>query len=457
MAFLLPNDPTLAPLKSVRLSSTPTWKYTPLKTPIGIASVFPPGQQPPELSLPRTTVPEAAVPMPEAAQNYIHWLLALHDSQLGRIEGVFGGALSASLDFFTSNWKLFVEDVKYGTLTGNNSEVFEIPNQVREKLKPILRPNPSRARQIEKQFKRGYKGICKRLWPRITFCHVLITGPHQVFKDQIQYFLGDDVKILSTAYGASELGCGAFNLDHPYIDIGYKRPKSDQQLFTFLPANGVFFEFIELDAEEDDDDFTLLLHQLEVGKRYEVVLTSDYCGFYRYRLGDIVQIVGHYNQSPIFEFCARMGSMLDVRGEKTSEDMVFNALLNFTREKIKPTGCKLIDFTSTDCVSYRKVVENADKGLFYIIFVEIDGIERALTSEEIEMFDQCLRATAQRVDALRSSGIFQMPQLFTVAKGSFEKFKQWTLDKTGGVSNQYKTSKYLKNEEAIDFMLKCKF
>ncbi len=39
------------------------------------------------------------------------------------------------------------------------------------------------------------------------------------------------------------------------------------------------------------------MHELQVGRLYEVVITND-LGFYRYRMGDRVRCVGHWKTSP---------------------------------------------------------------------------------------------------------------------------------------------------------------
>lgn len=42
---------------------------------------------------------------------------------------------------------------------------------------------------------------------------------------------------------------------------------------------------------------TFLVDEVEVGEKYEVVFTQMY-GLYRYRLGDVVEITGFYQNCP---------------------------------------------------------------------------------------------------------------------------------------------------------------
>ena len=51
-----------------------------------------------------------------------------------------------------------------------------------------------------------------------------------------------------------------------------------------------------ISGEENPD--TLLMDEVEVGKRYEIVLTTT-LGLYRYRLGDVIEIVGFHERCPV--------------------------------------------------------------------------------------------------------------------------------------------------------------
>lgn len=44
--------------------------------------------------------------------------------------------------------------------------------------------------------------------------------------------------------------------------------------------------------------------QAEKGEFYELVITNPSCQ-YRYRIGDVVKVVGYHNQCPIIEFMYR--------------------------------------------------------------------------------------------------------------------------------------------------------
>ena len=99
----------------------------------------------------------------------------------------------------------------------------------------------------------------------------------------------------------------------------------EHQNLIFLP-DSAFYEFI---SEEDwvrerlegvRPTRTLLMDELEVGKRYDVVITNFYGGaFLRYRLHDLVEVVAledrEYGiQLPQFQFVGRSGAFIDLSG-----------------------------------------------------------------------------------------------------------------------------------------------
>jgi hypothetical protein len=99
----------------------------------------------------------------------------------------------------------------------------------------------------------------------------------------------------------------------------------DHQDMVFIPSTA-FYEFIPADAWADErlrgvpPSKTLLLNQLEVGKRYEVVISSFYGGpFLRYRMHDLIEITRLRNDElginlPQFRFAGRSGDFIDLSG-----------------------------------------------------------------------------------------------------------------------------------------------
>jgi hypothetical protein len=80
-----------------------------------------------------------------------------------------------------------------------------------------------------------------------------------------------------------------------------------------------FFEFL------DDAGEPRMVHELEIGQRYEVVVSNG-AGLWRYRLGDIVEVTGYVHATPSLRFVGRAGVVSDLRGEKLTDAMIAEAL-----------------------------------------------------------------------------------------------------------------------------------
>ncbi len=99
----------------------------------------------------------------------------------------------------------------------------------------------------------------------------------------------------------------------------------EHENLVFLPDT-VFYEFIPEEAwrrerlEGIAPTETLLINELEAGKRYEVVISSFYGGaLLRYRMHDLVQVVALRDERygielPQFQFVGRSGSFIDLSG-----------------------------------------------------------------------------------------------------------------------------------------------
>ena len=99
----------------------------------------------------------------------------------------------------------------------------------------------------------------------------------------------------------------------------------DHMDMTFIPSTA-FYEFIPANdwAEErllgKPPSKTLLMNQVEVGQRYEVVISNFYGGpFLRYRMHDLVEVTTLGNEKlginlPQFRFVGRSGDFIDLSG-----------------------------------------------------------------------------------------------------------------------------------------------
>ena len=102
--------------------------------------------------------------------------------------------------------------------------------------------------------------------------------------------------------------------------------------FVTIPYEGAnvlayrshFYEF------RNGDDVRLA-HELEVGKRYDAILTTG-GGLRRYDTEDIVEVIGYREQAPILKFIGRANHVSDHFGEKLNEIFVREKLATALRD-----------------------------------------------------------------------------------------------------------------------------
>ncbi|MGI9614320.1 MAG: GH3 family domain-containing protein [Acidimicrobiales bacterium] len=87
-----------------------------------------------------------------------------------------------------------------------------------------------------------------------------------------------------------------------------------------LAVRSHFFEFDPVGGGGP----TLLAHQLDVGGRYQPLVTTG-GGLYRYRLGDVVEVVGNVGGCPLIRFVGRAATA-DLVGEKLDDAFASHAV-----------------------------------------------------------------------------------------------------------------------------------
>ena len=136
---------------------------------------------------------------------------------------------------------------------------------------------------------------------------------------------------------------------------------------------------------------TLFGEELEPGQIYELVITT-LSGLCRYRIGDIVKVVRFHNQCPVIEFQYRQGQLLNMRSEKTSETMLYEAITKVIGRKGEKTH--LVDYTCAESIlldfvpSGWKTCAKSQVELsslvkpFYVIFMEVEGLQKNAAQSE---------------------------------------------------------------------------
>merc|ERR1711936_690898 len=321
-------------------------------------------------------------------------------------------------------WPELVRDIETGVL----NPALDIPESIRDEIQQEMRPNVKRASELEEQFKLGFDGIARRIWPSLNLILATTTGSMSLYNSALSSNTCSKVPMYSPIYGASE-GLLGVNLV----------PDTTESYYCLIP-NAQFFEFIKTSNSSEEQPSTLLLHQLVLGEQYEVVISNP-SGLYRYRLGDVVEVVQFFNEIPVIKFKYRQGQMLNVHGEKLSEESFYKTL----QQAAQVWGVNILDYYTCE-----NVLDEKDQKLspHYLVFVESDN---PIKSPEI--LDEKLQENHPVYRSFRVKGSIGSLEIIQVKKGSFEMLKKWLLLNTQASSNQIKIPRVIKRKEAVNLML----
>jgi hypothetical protein len=126
-----------------------------------------------------------------------------------------------------------------------------------------------------------------------------------------------------------------------------------------LAVTSHFYEFLPLDIDSSqvNKNDPHLAHQLEIGKKYTVVITTG-GGFYRYQLQDIIEVIDYYDQIPLIRFISKMNRISDWFGEKLNEGFVSSAFEElFQMFNLKPIFSMLAPNDSDNFFRYTLYIE----------------------------------------------------------------------------------------------------
>lgn len=270
-----------------------------------------------------TSPDEALFPVEGTNTRYLHARYALMDADAGGFLAAFYSYLIELLRYIESNWELLVNDIERGTI----DDSVELPPDVRAKLAGELEPMPKRAAELRAIFAQGFdEPFVPKAWPHLRFVEGIGTGGFRQYANMIrERYTGETIHMLKLGIGASE----------GFFSFPYELDRED----TVLIPDSVFYEFLPLDA---GDDFSKIvtIDGLEVGREYELIITNV-SGFYRYRMGDAVRVVGRYHNTPTVEFMYRINQTVSIMGEKTTEE----ALRLAAERTAEELDFELIDFS----------------------------------------------------------------------------------------------------------------
>lgn len=363
---------------------------------------------------------------PEGKMNfkYLKSFYALKEPNITTIAAPFTTAVFDLLHYIELNWETLCDDIEKGVI----SEECEMPEDVRKRLQAELTPDPERAAFLRSEFKKGFETpFVRRIWPNMEYINAIGSGGFKIYTDKLRQYTGD-IPMTFCNYAASE-AMFAVVTDVENMD------------YTLIPQGG-FYEFLPLDIADDPEEEimtkTLNLNELEVGKEYEIIVTN-LSGFYRYRIGDIVSIVGYEGESPKLCFYCRKNQMLSIAGEKTNEACVLNVINEFSSK------------TGVDVRDYSVYADNDVTPGRYVLFIEPNKPQpKEKHAEFRDITDKSMCAANPSYGAKIQDGILSPMSLHFVEQETYALYRDVML--TRGVSENQ-----LKPVRIIDTPFKEKF
>lgn len=260
-------------------------------------------------------------------------------------------------------WEL-IADIREGTCR------LDMPEDVRKMLAPVLRPAPARAEQLTALAKEG-KFIPRYYWPELRCASLWLGGSVGCYAEAVRPLLPEGTHFMDLGYGASE---GKVN-----IPLTPETPAGALMTYTG------FYEFIP-DGEEDAEP--LMAHELESGKDYELLMTTN-SGLYRYRIHDIIHVDGFTGTTPLISFKTKAGDCANLAQEK-----IYGSLLQQTVTEA---------VAGSFGVRAMQVYPDPEK-VRYVIYIEPDR-EVQNTGGLSEEVDRYLRGHIEMYDWARSTAL----------------------------------------------------
>lgn len=308
----------------------------------------------------------------------------------------------------------YVKDIENGTLSQN----IKIEPELREIIEKRFSPNPQRAKEL-RELKEKYTNVLpKHYWPNIQVLTTWKCGNTHVYLDKFKDSFPEKMLHQEFGYFASECRAGLV-----------MNGKSDTVLFPHMN----YFEFISDQDLENPNPKFLQLHELELGKRYCIYVTT-FAGLYRYNMNDMIEVTGFYGTTPTIQFIQKINGIISLTGEKLHERQFIEAVRQAEKETNLPTKF-FVGFADIEQSTYHFYYEFADT-----------SIDQAKAEEFTKVVDKNLKALNVEYLTKRDSFRVKDPITHLLQNESFETYKKRCIE-NGSRDGQFKLNLLMQDEK----------
>ncbi|MQL76244.1 hypothetical protein Taro_008645 [Colocasia esculenta] len=366
-------------------------------------------------------------------QSYCHLLCGLSNRHvIDAIRAPYAAGLVRAIRLLESRWQQLCDDIEHGTVAAEVTDP-----AMRSAVQGLLgRPRPEEADRIRQICGRArWGGILGELWAEARYIACVTTGTMEQYYHLLKHYAGSSLPVLCGDYFASECAIG--------VNMERNLPPGETS-FVIVPT-AAYFEFLpfEIGSAHSREDL-VDISGLQVGKMYEVVATT-YRGLYRYRLGDVVRVVGFHNASPKVEFVTRAPKdYSDVFTEKDLVDAVESL-------QVLLRG----DGSMGEIVEYASFLDSESKHV--VIFLEMEKMW--VPPDEVGDLAPLLKRACSFLEiglgsvykVKRKDGDLGPMEVVVVETGSFDELAR-TAVQNGAPANQYKPPKILRNSGFVELL-----
>ncbi|XP_059651277.1 jasmonoyl--L-amino acid synthetase JAR4-like [Cornus florida] len=351
---------------------------------------------------------------------YCHLLCGLlFRDEVQIVSSTFAHSIIGSFKTFEQVWEELCTDIRDGVLSTRVTD-----QSIRTAMSRLLKPNPELADKIYKICSglSNWYGLIPELFPNAKYVYGIMTGSMEPYLKKLRHYAGE-LPLLAADYGASEGWIGS-NVN----------PKLPPELVTFavLPNIG-YYEFIPLSEFVDGfmEPKPVGLTEVKVGEEYEIIVTN-FAGFYRYRLGDVVKVMGFHNSTPELQFVCRRNLLFNINIDKNTEKDLQLAV---------EAGSNLLAEEKLEVVDFTSLVDLSTDPGHYVIFWEVSGE----ASEEV-LKECCDCMDRSFIDAgyvsSRKVNTIGALELRVVRRGTFHKILDHYVE-LGAAVSQFKTPRFV--------------
>ncbi len=316
---------------------------------------------------------------------YVKLWVAFATEDITSIESVF---LYDNLVFFhcmEEKYNEILDDMEAGRV----SEKAGLTDSMKEALL-ALPVSSERIAYVRRECKKGFEGIAKRLWKDLSLVSGISSKAFQVEEISSKKYLRD-IPVWHYVYASTEC----------YMAIPLSTDTYDYILY---PGFGYY------ELREEVSDRFVDMSELEEGKCYEIVVTN-YSGFYRYAMGDILEFRGYHGGYPIVRYMYRRSLMMNIIGEKIDMETLDQAVRTFSERLDLPV------WQYSFYEDYKQM-----PGCYHgIIALDTDRAEPAAYGNEM---DTILRSLSSDYNESRDLGEIGMAKIELVDKDSFMRMRE---------------------------------